>query len=219
MEQNVDTGAQMTPVIDNKQKSGNGLKIATAIACIVAVCGIGFGVYGMIQSSQKDSQISDLKVQIKENDETITTIKTPEIETSANDGTVATIIDTIVDGNSKDYIYIGEWGVKIKIPESLIGKVGYIFSSNDYFDYLEITDYASAYSYGQQMDWNSNNLLQIVRSKAGEIDFENCRTSCSALITTLNGYDYSYVLSGNNLELLQSTALNEMTKEDAFSEF
>ena len=62
MEQNVDASAPVTPVVENKQKGGNGLKIATAIACVVAVCGIGFGVYGMMQSSQKDDQISDLKV-------------------------------------------------------------------------------------------------------------------------------------------------------------
>ena len=61
MEQNTDTGAPVTPTMDDKQKSGNGLKIATVIACIMAVCGIGFGAYGMMQSSQKDSQISDLK--------------------------------------------------------------------------------------------------------------------------------------------------------------
>ena len=64
MEQNTETGAPIVPVVDNKQKSGNGLKIATAIACIVAVCGIGFGVYGMMQVSDKDSQISNLKTQI-----------------------------------------------------------------------------------------------------------------------------------------------------------
>ena len=120
MEQNADTGAQMTPVIDNKQKSGNGLKIATAIACVVAVCGIGFGVYGMMQSSQKDSQISDLKVQIKENDGTITTIETPEIETTTDNGTTITIVDSPVKNeNPEDYIYVGEWGIKIKIPEEL----------------------------------------------------------------------------------------------------
>ncbi|MBR3175898.1 hypothetical protein IKF26_00650 [Candidatus Saccharibacteria bacterium] len=48
MEQNTDAGAPVAPVVDSvKQNSGNGLKIATAIACIVAACGIGFGVYGM----------------------------------------------------------------------------------------------------------------------------------------------------------------------------
>ena len=66
MEQNADTGVQMTPVVDDKKKNGNGLKIVTAIACIVAVCGIGFGVYGMMQGLNKDSRISDLENQIKE---------------------------------------------------------------------------------------------------------------------------------------------------------
>ena len=64
MEQKTDTGMPVTPVVENKQKGGNGLKIATAIACIVAVCGVGLGVYGMVQSSQKDSQISGLKAQV-----------------------------------------------------------------------------------------------------------------------------------------------------------
>ena len=95
MQQSIDA---KTPAVDNQQKSGNGLKIATAIACVVAVCGIGFGIYGMMQSSQKDGQISDLKVQIKEADGTITTIETPEIETNTNDGTTVTIADTVVDG-------------------------------------------------------------------------------------------------------------------------
>ena len=66
MEQNADTGVQMTPVVDDKKNNGNGLKIATAIACIVAFCGIGFGVYGMMQGLNKDSRISDLENQIKE---------------------------------------------------------------------------------------------------------------------------------------------------------
>lgn len=118
MEQNA---AAAMPVMDSgNQKSGNGLKIATAIASVVAVCGIGFGIYGMIQSSQKDSQISDLKVQIKEDDGTITTIETPEIETNTDNGTTVTITDSNVKNeNTEDYIYIGEWGIKVKIPEGL----------------------------------------------------------------------------------------------------
>ena len=48
MEQNDDTGAPMTSVVDDKKKNGNGLKIATVIACVVAVCGIGFSIYGIM---------------------------------------------------------------------------------------------------------------------------------------------------------------------------
>lgn len=59
MEQNNDTGAPMTSaVVDDKKKNGNGLKITTAIACIVAVCGIGFGIYGMM-SMHNNGQSSE----------------------------------------------------------------------------------------------------------------------------------------------------------------
>ena len=76
MEQDTNTGVPMTPVVDNKQKSGNGLKIATVTACVVAVCGIGFGVYGIVQSSQKDGQISDLKVEVNDKSAKIDELET-----------------------------------------------------------------------------------------------------------------------------------------------
>lgn len=82
MEQNTETGAPIVPVVDKKQKNGNGLKIATAIACIVAVCGIGFGVYGMIQNSQKDNQISSLNSQIKDLEESMDIKPSENIESS-----------------------------------------------------------------------------------------------------------------------------------------
>ena len=59
MEQDVNS---TTPVINkDKPNDKKGWKIATVIASILAVCGIGFGVYGMVQSSQKDSEIAKLK--------------------------------------------------------------------------------------------------------------------------------------------------------------
>ena len=92
MKQSIDAE---TPVVDNQQKSGNGLKIATAVACVVAVCGIGFGIYGMMQSAQKDNQISDLKVQVKDPDGEVTTLETEKIETSDENGTTITIADSM----------------------------------------------------------------------------------------------------------------------------
>lgn len=90
MEQNVEAGVPVVPVIENKQKSGNGLKIATAIACVVAVCGVGFGVYGMIKSSDKDNQISDLKTQIE---------KFKTAESTKNNETVSTDT-TVIEGDN-----------------------------------------------------------------------------------------------------------------------
>ena len=59
MEQDTTTTA---PVVDNsRQSSEKGWKIAAVIASIVAVCGIGFGVYGMVgvNDSNQPSEISD----------------------------------------------------------------------------------------------------------------------------------------------------------------
>lgn len=97
MEQSAETGAPMVPVVENKRKSGNGLKIATAIACIVAVCGIGFGIYGIMQSSQKDSQISDLKNQINN------AASTDDTNQPADNNSFELFSDSI-DGNMSFYL-------------------------------------------------------------------------------------------------------------------
>ena len=101
MEQNTNTGVPMTPTVDNRQKSGNGLKIATAIACIAAVCGIGFGVYGMMQSSEKDNQISDLKIQIKDLGESVN-IKPSETIEPSESTTTADIYENFANNLSKN---------------------------------------------------------------------------------------------------------------------
>ena len=110
MEQNVDASAPVTPatpVVENKQKGGNGLKIATAIACIVAVCGIGFGVYGMIDAnSTKDSLVlKDAKISDLDNEITKLNTKIDELEKqvdtqqkSSNGDSGETIKTTVDDG-------------------------------------------------------------------------------------------------------------------------
>ena len=120
--------------VANSDKScdGKGWKVATVVASVVAVCGIGFGVYGMMQGLQKNNQISDLKVQIKEEDGTVTAIETPEIETTTDNGTTVTITDSVASEkvDSKKYLYVGPWGIKIAIPDSLRA-VNYAYSAQD----------------------------------------------------------------------------------------
>lgn len=94
MEQNADAGTPAAPVVNDKQKSGNGLKIATAIACVVAVCGIGFGIYGMVQSAQKDNQISNLNSQIKDLEESMAIEPSENVESSES---------TIIAGNYENF--------------------------------------------------------------------------------------------------------------------
>ena len=81
MEQNTNVEAPVAPVVSprsDKPKNGNGLKIVAAVALVAAACGIGLGVYGIMQNSQKDKQISDLKIQIEEQAEKIANLKKPE---------------------------------------------------------------------------------------------------------------------------------------------
>ena len=55
-----------TPITNaNNQKSDKGLKIVVAIACVLAVCGVAFGIFELLQNSKKDSQISDLKAKVE----------------------------------------------------------------------------------------------------------------------------------------------------------
>ncbi|MBR2803407.1 hypothetical protein IKE19_02455 [Candidatus Saccharibacteria bacterium] len=162
MEQNVDASAPVmpvAPVAENKQKGGNGLKITTAIACIVAICGIGFGVYGMMQSYEKDSQISDLKVEINDkiikieefetkisdlnnkieevdtDTETITSDTTGQ-ETSNDDGKTTILLGEMLDKNDNRTVFkIGDCtadGPSVKCPVTVNGKDALIsYNSTD----------------------------------------------------------------------------------------
>ena len=101
MEQNTNTETPMMPVVDNKQKNSNGLKIATVIACVVAVCGIGFGVYGMIQSSTSNTEIENLKNKITEQEEST---KAEQSISKQDELSEITTTDDITKESTKSYI-------------------------------------------------------------------------------------------------------------------
>ena len=63
MEQNENIGNSI--VENDSKRAWKGLKIAVAVVSVVAVCGIGFGIYSAMQNVSKDNQISDLKVQLE----------------------------------------------------------------------------------------------------------------------------------------------------------
>lgn len=106
MEQNADTGVPVAPMVENKQKSGNGLKIATVIACVVAVCGIGFGVFGMVQSSQKDEQISDLKIEMNDKNAKINELETKlsNLDSETEEAAVGTETITATDSDATNQV-------------------------------------------------------------------------------------------------------------------
>ena len=92
-EQNATTTSTMG---GGKKNDGKGWKIATAIASVVALCGIGFGIYGMVRGLQKDNQISDMKFQVEDSNGKITTLETEKIETTDENSTTVTISDSVL---------------------------------------------------------------------------------------------------------------------------
>jgi hypothetical protein len=63
MEQKDVSGFPISPKAT--EKSGKGMKIATAVSVVAAICGIGFGVYGMTQSNN-NTKSSNLDLQLKD---------------------------------------------------------------------------------------------------------------------------------------------------------
>lgn len=128
MDQNADAGVSMTPVVDDKQKSGNGLKIVTAVACVVAVCGIGFGIYGMMQSSDKDSQVSNLKTQIEK-------LETAEKAEKAEE---STIIDISTDGSNVKNSFSASILTSIKsLGDSTYGFKSFNSGNGTIYEYID----------------------------------------------------------------------------------
>ena len=215
MEQNTDAGVPVVPMVENKQKSGKGLKIVTAIACVVAVCGIGFGVYGMIRSFEKDNQISSLKTQTESLDNKIMDLENKEIEKVDNIIIEDEGISNLAAGG---YIYIGEWGIKIKIPEE-IKMVSYLFQ---HYKYAGQEDRTSVNVTGTTVDVDvlpdfanikkCGGLGAISRLKKGT------ETLGGGLIFSDSNYDYYYdgpqaPCSTNSSEQELETAATNLIKQ------
>ena len=121
-----------TPVANNNKKNKEKTwKIIAIVTSVLAICGIGFGIYGMTQSSQKERRISDLETQIDGLNNKSSSLETDSDNTSASGGMEDGSAD-VADGNSKDFIIVGEFGFKIKKPENWRDLVSRYTYYNDY---------------------------------------------------------------------------------------
>ncbi len=114
--------AQNSPALDStekqRSKSKNSSKIAMIILAVLATAGLGFGVYEYLQNGDKSAKIAELTAKL----DLIKTETGTELVEKVEDGVERTYVEpttTTETVATKDYIYIGEWGIKIKIPETL----------------------------------------------------------------------------------------------------
>ncbi len=101
-----------------KKSSKTGIILGFVLLFLLAAGGIGFGVWAMMdgntQKEQLNAKIDELKKQNNELEEMI----------SVDSG------DHAADSDTGRYIYVGEWGLKIKIPDEL-KKVSYELGYGD----------------------------------------------------------------------------------------
>ncbi|MBQ6414308.1 hypothetical protein IJI28_01665 [Candidatus Saccharibacteria bacterium] len=147
------------PVVENtgsdvvsrdKPKKNLGVILGMVFLAILAAGGIGFGVWAMMdgnsQVAKKDEQIADLRSQLAEKNQTVVE-EDMTVEVETGDNTEASI-------NTADYIYVGEWGLKIKKPSSVIvdGKAqdGSIAAVDYAFDGSRLYIWGTVYREGDQ---------------------------------------------------------------------
>ncbi|MBR2641385.1 hypothetical protein IKD49_02955 [Candidatus Saccharibacteria bacterium] len=101
---------------DNKQSNRKERRIASIIVSVILICGIGFGIYGLIQSSLKDNQIAGLKEQfskyIEENGK-------GEIEIAP------------IGQRTPGYLHLDEFGIKVVVPDDIL-VTSFEYSIGDY---------------------------------------------------------------------------------------
>ena len=114
------------PMAMGPTKPGKGGAIAAVLFAILAVAGIGFGVWAMLDSkAQKDAlneQITTLKEQNNELRDKIAELE----ESCESRGTKCG------NGNMVDYIYLDELGIKIKKPSSLPDMVATVINEDEF---------------------------------------------------------------------------------------
>ena len=174
-----------------EKKKGKGMFYGMILLAILAAGGIGFGVWAMLSGNQQaeslNSQIADLK---QTNSELLDqmVMDTDEGDTIINVDNSANTVDTA------NYIYVGEWGLKIKIPESL-KSISYNYGRNSNGPAVVIvgSEYDGKYIPENLATMGDNmgitGLGSVQRYTKG---VEIAPTSPPSLVFSDNEYDYYY---------------------------
>ncbi len=93
MEPTISQDATSPVASSEKQQKPKALIITTAICAVLAVAGIAFGIYTLLNSNQKDTQISALKTDLSEKEITIAKLEDNISILEAKTSTTAEIDD------------------------------------------------------------------------------------------------------------------------------
>lgn len=99
---------------DKLKKKGKGMVIGMVFLALFAAGGIGFGVWAYLTKNQESETLNNQITTLKDQNSDL-------LDKLGEEGDETTIIDIDTESavDTADYIYIGEWGLKIKIPKEL----------------------------------------------------------------------------------------------------
>lgn len=181
------------------KKSSKAMLAGLICAIIVAVAGIGFGVFMMISAQDTEQsykkQVSNLQSQISQLNaaaagETITvTVNDEQVE-----------LDPVTAENTEDYIYVGEWGMKIKIPEGFRWASYRFYDSGTYTSLAvlgaDCTDAAACQNIPSFVDpAGMGNFIGGV-TRMPRADFENQTVIDGSSAPVFSDSNYVYVFNG-----------------------
>ncbi|MBR3143710.1 hypothetical protein IKF12_00705 [Candidatus Saccharibacteria bacterium] len=127
-------------VLGGEKKTSKGMIAGLIVLAIVAVAGIAFGIIELMQVSNKDKEIADLNQQVTNCANVGNNSGTAEkIEVTCPDGTQMEVENTTETVDTKEYIYVGEWGLKIKKVKGLtIEKYSFVIVDDDTLSRVEL---------------------------------------------------------------------------------
>lgn len=170
------------PVIaEHKTNKSSVLMIVLAI---VAVLGVGFGIFGMVSAGKAKDEKQELATELTTQQEAVQKIEeqlwvTVEKE-SEREGEE---LQEVMVSSSEEYIYIGQWGVKIKIPENL-KNVGYMYDNRGVLHVNGVADggqYVPEFIFA--LERNGNGLGTLLRHHKDEAKPETVKVGEIAMST------------------------------------
>ena len=176
-------------VVGSKGSRKTGWILAMILLLLIAAGGVGFGVWAYIDSNNAknslNAQITELQQQ------------NSELQARIDNMAGTTSIDA--DGNeidTADYIYVGEWGIKIKVPESL-SQVSYLFDSRadeSNAEYLYVNGVSGEYgTVPSFVNTSTQEFWLGVLNRYPSGSAEEMPTGMrETFVTTISGYDYYY---------------------------
>ena len=117
--------AEAGPVFkDEPKKKSHATLLGMILLAILAISGIGFGVWAYLDGNARVAKLNETITGLNGTIAEMQTVN--EEETTVDENGVATTTEI------GDYIYVGEWGIKIKKPENWRDTIESYSYSNDY---------------------------------------------------------------------------------------